>query len=191
MVLNVLKNPAFAIILSVLATVIVALAAVGFNASESSDSPGSSGDLGSSTDGAYKAERVRVPATAAPATEQQMEDILSSLWLPVPDVEKKPIGFDYVEEWRSYAVGGGLCNGFGVQIKPDPSNGTFEPIEGMTTQRFCSEVYNSYDMEIHNAFAKADTFFVENADTIYVAKARALGTPKGLKLIRVTDAQEG
>lgn len=177
---DLLRHPAVNAILSILAAVVVALAAAaGFGAF----TPGEKGQKGDE-DGSYKAQIVGIPAQATFATGEQLEDILAAHWLPEPSFKSTPIGF--VRDGDTYALTGSVCNGFGVVLIPDFHSGRFTTAASAQTEKWCGERAHTYEEAVGQAFERADGFYIEDHDTIYVGK-----NSKGLRLTRADAPKRG
>lgn len=167
-----LKHPAVGAIISILIAVIVALpAAAGFGAFAPAEKN-------------YTAQLVGIPAAAKPAETEQFEDFLTSQWLPEPSYRGTPIGFE--KSYNEYVLTGKACNGFGVLLTPDLENGTYSTAPAGQTEMWCGQRAHEYEAAIGQAFERGDTFYVEDADTVYVGK-----NGKGLRLTRVDGAERG
>lgn len=172
---DLLKHPAVSAIISILAAVVVALAAAaGFGAF----TPDKKGN------GTYRASVVGIPSEAKLATPQQFEDIVTSQWLPEPSFDNKPIGFE--RDYNEYALTGTVCNGFGVLLIPDFESGRFTTVAGPQTEKWCGQRAHDYEDAICQAFDRADGFYIENPNTIYVGK-----NGKGLRLTRADAPERG
>lgn len=156
---DLLKHPAVSVIISILAAVVVALAAAAGFGVFTPDKKG---------DGTYRASIVGIPSEAKLATPQQFEDIVTSQWVPEPSFDNKPIGFE--RDYNEYGLTGKVCNGFGILLVPDFERGTFTSVAGPQTEMWCGQRAADYEGEIGRAFERADGFYVENDDTIYVGK---------------------
>lgn len=177
---DLLKHPAVNAIISILTAVVVALAAAaGFGAF----TPGWKGPK-DDEDGAYKAQIVGIPPEATFATAEQLEDILAAHWLPEPSFKNTPIGFK--RDDNTYALTGSACNGFGVLLIPDFESGRFTTHADAQTEKWCGERAHTYEEAVGQAFERADGFYIENRDTIYVGKNN-----KGLRLTRADAPQRG
>lgn len=174
---DLLKHPAVSAIISILAAVVVALAAAaGFGAF----TPGKKDDEG----GSYRAQIVGIPAEATFASAQQLEDILATRWLPEPSFKNTPIGFK--RDDNTYALTGSVCNGFGVVLKPDLASGRFTTRADAQTEKWCGQRAHTYEEAVGQAFERADGFYIEDPDTIYVGK-----NGKGLRLTRADAPERG
>ncbi|MCP1386644.1 META domain-containing protein [Corynebacterium sp. TA-R-1] len=166
---------------------IVALAAalgIGLGVSQSGSSESSS----LRADGSSEYSRLAtpkvlkpLPAAAVRATPEQVNEILRSTWLPVPDYDKTPIAFK--ERDGVFVTATKACNGFGVGITPKPSSAEYTFQAQATTEMYCGGA-TEYEAAIFEAFAQGTHFAVVEKDgkldTAYVAG------PKGaLKLTRV------
>ncbi|QYH19536.1 hypothetical protein JKI95_10950 [Corynebacterium aquatimens] len=128
----------------------------------------------------------QLPSTAVAATPEQVIEILSSEWLPVPDFEGSRIGFRLSGD--SYFLTGGECNGFGVAIVPSAYDETFIFVPVAATEMYCSGA-TEYETNMWEVFAVAEGFYVEPTDgeitTAYIA-----GGKRALKLTKPTTRKQ-
>nr|VDG63346.1 Uncharacterised protein [Streptococcus thermophilus] len=174
---DLLRHPAVSVMLSVLSAVIVAVAtAAGLGAFNPDDTP--HGNYG-------KAQLVSIPADAKTATPEQVDTILTSKWLPDPGYDSIPLGFEALGDKQSakrtskYVLNGEVCNGFGVILIPNRATGTFTTKDAPQTVMGCEQRKIDYEAAINESFHRGNTFYVENATTVYVGK-----NGKGLRLTK-------
>ena len=166
--LNVLKNPIFAIAISVITTLVVALAAAaGFGA------------FGSPKEAESTELVVPLPANAQKATSVQVEEILRGQWQTASQPMGDTIAFsrsDEASHQDTYLVQGGACNGFGVALVVDKQRATYTFEDRPVTMKGCPIELELYDSAVRGALVRGNTFYVDGTHA-YLGKAG-----KGLKL---------
>lgn len=114
-----------------------------------------------------------------PATDEQLDDVLASTWIPKPSYKGNTISFTQItaKEWKnltgSYMVDApGTCNGVGVALAPVPGRSALKRTGLLaTTEMACPGL--EYEMWLAEFFAQGANVLVDGPDTVL------LTNPKG------------
>ena len=123
-----------------------------------------------------------VPASATPATAEQLEDFLASEWMPEPSFQGNTISFlELAGDGRFQVNAPGTCNGAGdaiAVVEPQSTSATLKKVGWLAvTEKTCPGL--KYETDLSTLFANDVEVRFEGTDTVYLVNPNA-----ALKLTR-------
>ena len=123
-----------------------------------------------------------VPASATPATTEQLNDLIASEWMPEPSFQDNAISFsELAGDGRFQVNAPGTCNGAGdaiAVVEPQSTSATLKKVGWLAvTEKACPGL--KYETDLSTLFANDVEVRFEGTDTVYLVNPNA-----ALKLTR-------
>lgn len=182
-------NAIAAFIMSIAAALGLSLSAPEVGSSTSSTSSSSSSQGSSELRGVFpplnlpKSVLTSLPESAKRAAPEQVDDILASQWdAQFTTVSFYPLRAEDLYPWdgdSTHYASFSVCNHYTVSLEVDRSTAAFITHGGSTTKMGCEQWRMDLDEKYFAALHQSEAFYVDGADTIYLA-----GPEGALKLTR-------